>query len=50
MILGIENHDINVPAQYYQKPLGEKLKTKTELLDKLSNLMANRDKNVAWKH
>jgi hypothetical protein len=27
MILGIENHDINVPAQYYKKPIGVKLKT-----------------------
>ena len=47
MIMGIENHDINVPAQYYKKPIGVKLKTQYDLLDKLSTLMANRDKNVA---
>lgn len=47
MVMGIMNHDINIPKQYYQKPMGEKLKTKYDLLDKLSELMANRDKNAA---
>ena len=47
MVLGIVNHDIKIPAQYYERPYGQKLKTENDLLDKLSTLMANRDKNVA---
>ena len=46
LVDGIVNNNIKIPGQYYDRTLDEKMKKKNELLDKLSKLMAQRDKYV----